>query len=114
MTWRDVETIAAEVERVTPPGATLDADENVYFLTRRVPPSGLENAYSHYLKLSPAESSALHVLPRAELDRRVAAGEFATLETCQDDQVDRTDIARFFAQQAEIEGCVVYWRPKTP
>ncbi len=112
MTWRDVETIAAEVERVTPPGAALDADENVYFLTRRPPPSGLENAYSHYLKLSPVESSALHVLPRAELDRRVATGEFATLETCQDDQVDRTDIPKFFTQQAEIEGCVAYWQAR--
>ncbi|MFX7140432.1 hypothetical protein ABTH88_21110, partial [Acinetobacter baumannii] len=42
-TWGDMEEIARKVDSVTPPGAALLADEGVYMLLRRTPPSGLEH-----------------------------------------------------------------------
>jgi hypothetical protein len=41
MNWRDFEQVAHKVSEVTPPGQSLLADEFVYFLLKRQPPSGM-------------------------------------------------------------------------
>jgi hypothetical protein len=40
--WSSYERLARKIDEVTPRNSLLFADEPIYFLTRRVPPSGLE------------------------------------------------------------------------
>ncbi len=109
--WRFMEEIARKVNEVTPPGGTLWADEHIYFLTRRRPPSGMELADSHKLELLPAaEAAALHIVPKSQLDRRVAAGEFDTVATFEDeDTVAELGLPKIYAKKAEFEECTVFW-----
>jgi len=88
--------------------ASLYADELVYFVTRRVPPSGMECHDSHKLtSLSPAEAAYLHVVQSPERDRMVNAGVFSTAETCDDDEISKFN--RLYTNKAEHAGCAVYW-----
>jgi hypothetical protein len=108
-TWSDVEEIAAKVDEVTPPGAPLYAEENVYFLTHRTFLPGMENHDSHKLKLTPTEAARMHVLPRPELDRMIKAGAFSTVQSCDDDEIDRLDAAKLYSNKAVMSGCTVFW-----
>ena len=112
LTWHDVEAVAAKVKEVTPSGAPLYAEENIYFLTRRTPMPGLEYHDSHKLKLPPAEATALHVIPRPEVDRMIKAGAFSTVQSCSDDEVDRLAVEKLYANKAEIADCAVFWGRK--
>jgi hypothetical protein len=112
MVWADLEEIARQVQQVTPPQNKLLADEAVYFLTRRTPPSGMELNDSHKLNALPADLTALlHVVPRTELNRRITAGEFSTVETCDDDdeKIEALHLPQLYSQRAELSGCAVYW-----
>ena len=62
--WSDFDAAAAKVAEVAPPGSAIFADEQIYFLTRRQPPPGLEYDDSHKLTLTQAQASMLHVFPR--------------------------------------------------
>lgn len=108
--WADFEAIARKVDQVTPRGAPVLADEQVYFLTRRLPPSGMELEDSHKLNLPPEKAALLHIVSRPELDRRVRAGEFSTVQTCGDDpKMQALGLPKLYAKKAEIEDCAVYW-----
>ncbi len=108
--WRDYEQIAAKVDQVTPRGAALWADEVVYFLTRRTPPSGMEFSYSHKLDLPAPLAASLHILSQRELQKQLNAGAFATVETCaDDDKVEQLGLARLYRHQAEVSDCLVFW-----
>jgi hypothetical protein len=91
----------------------LLADEHVYFLTRRPPPSGMEVADSHKLEFPPATAALFHLLPQSELDRRIKAGTYDTVETCEEDDEDvqAVGLPRLYSQQMKIEGsaCAVFW-----
>ena len=50
--WKDWEKVAAKVNEVTRPGGLIYADEAVFFITKRRPPSGMEYADTHKLHLS--------------------------------------------------------------
>lgn len=111
--WEEFEEIAAQVQRVTPPGASLLANEQVYFLTRRTPPPGMEHNDSHKLELPPALARLVHIVNGSELDRRVRAGEFDTLETCdEDDKIRARGLAQVYAHQVEVDTCTVFWGPR--
>jgi len=113
-TWPYFEQIARKVDEVTPPGGTIFADEQIYFLTRRRPPSGFELADSHKLELLPPDvARAFHIVPKPEVDRRVAAGFFDTVATFEDNVDDDIlaawDLAGHYAHKAEVGDCSVYW-----
>ena len=111
-TWPYFEQIARKVDEVTPGGATLFADEQIYFLTRRRPPPGMELEDSHKLELLPADiARSFHILPKTELDRRVAAGVFYTVATFEDDDdvLKAWGLPRLYAHKAELGDCTVYW-----
>jgi hypothetical protein len=108
--WSDVENIAAKVREVTPPAASLLADECVYFLLRRAPPSGMELEDSHKLTLSDAEAQALHVLPRPKLDLMIKAGRFDTVEMCDDNEIDRLELSSLYSKNASVGSCQVFWK----
>ena len=117
-TWSYFEQIARKVDEVTPPGGTIFADEQIYFLTRRRPPSGFELEDSHKLELLPPDvARALHIVPKSEVDRRVAAGFFDTVATFEvdDDILAAWDLARNYTHKDQVGDCTVYWgRSKAP
>lgn len=109
-TWARMERITAQVERVTPAGAPLYADEHIYFLANRRPPLGNEYLSSHQLDLPPAQAAAQRIVPQAEFDRRIAAGAFATVETCEGgDWEEEHKLALLYKQKASIDDCDVFW-----
>jgi hypothetical protein len=109
--WRDLEKIARQVDKVTPPGATIWADELIYFLTHRPLPDGMEFAYAHEIEKMPAgQAASLHVLTAGELQRRALAGEYATVAACYDsDNTDAVKADALFRQKLVIKDCTVYW-----
>ncbi|MFL6350609.1 MAG: hypothetical protein ACJ74Z_01985 [Bryobacteraceae bacterium] len=113
--WQDYEKIAAKVDEVTPPGASLWADEVIYFLTRRPPPPGMEFSYSHKLELVPSVAASLHIVSQRELDRSIKAGAFSTIATCADDEkIEQLGLERLYAHQAEVSDCLVFWGIRKP
>ncbi|HEY6345260.1 MAG TPA: hypothetical protein VIY49_27510 [Bryobacteraceae bacterium] len=108
--WPGMEAVARKVDEVTPPGASLSADEHVYFLLRRTPPPGNEYISSHHLRLPPALAEFVHMVPQPEIDRRIAAGAYATLETCDDeDWMKERKLDQIYRQKAEVSDCDVFW-----
>jgi len=111
-TWPYFEQIARKVDEVTPPGGMLLADEQIYFLTGRRPPSGFELADSHKLELLPPDvARALHIVPKSEVDRRIAARGFDTVATFEDDEdvLAAWGLSRHYAHKSEVGDCSVYW-----
>jgi hypothetical protein len=108
--WRDVEAIARQVNEVTPPHAVLLADELTYFASRHAPPSGMELADSHKLDLPPAFAAELHVISRTELDRRIKAGVFDTVETWEtEDRIAALGLPRLYANRVEVAEGNIFW-----
>ncbi len=108
--WRDFEPIAAAVNQAAPRGSTVLVDEAIYFITRRAPPSGMELVDSHKLVLEPSVAAALHVVPQAELDRRVLAREFSVVETCgEESHVLKLGLDRLYKNKTEFDDCKVFW-----
>jgi hypothetical protein len=108
--WKDIEQIARQVDKVTPPGGSLWADELFYFQTRRPPPDGMEFAYAHSLEMPAAQAASLHILTQTELRRRATAGVYRTVAACYDtDNTDAVKAADIFRQKAQIRDCTVYW-----
>ncbi|HEY1754715.1 MAG TPA: hypothetical protein VGG72_04930 [Bryobacteraceae bacterium] len=111
--WKDLIANAAKVEQVTAPGATLYADEHVYFLTKRMPPSGMEYMDSHKLQLPDDVAEKMHVLSTAKLDAEVAAGDFATISICNNgDRVTALGLPGPYTEKDEVAACDVFWDRK--
>jgi 4-amino-4-deoxy-L-arabinose transferase-like glycosyltransferase len=109
--WKDREQIAAKVDEVTPPAGMLDADESIYFLTRRPPPPGMEAEDSHKIvQLKPEEAATLHLLSRTALDEMVKSGRFKTIQTCNEDIIERQQLDKLYANRANFaDDCAVFW-----
>jgi len=88
----------------------LFADEPIYFVTRHVPPPGMELEDSHKLDFPPAEARLLHVIPKKELDRQLKAGVFDVIEISNDDErIDKLGLKKMYAHSAEVEDYEVLW-----
>jgi 4-amino-4-deoxy-L-arabinose transferase-like glycosyltransferase len=114
-TWPDLEEVAHKIDQITAPQGLILADEHVYFLTRRSPPSGTEFADSQKLNLPPALAASLHIVPRAEIAKRVQARIFDTVETCTDEDDDRFKVLglpQVYAQKAVVHDCSIFWSRK--
>jgi hypothetical protein len=109
VTWHDYEEIARKVDHVTPPNGRLYADELVYFLTQRPPPSGLEFSYAHKLDLPPPQQALYHVISQRELNEQVKAGKFDTVQTCNDDLIDELNLGNLFPHRADVRDCSIFW-----
>ena len=111
-TWSDLEDVARQVDQVTAPQASLLADEHIYFLTRRTPPSGLEFPDALKLNLPPAFAASLHIVPRAEFARRVQARIFSTVQTCaeaDDERFQVLNVPPVYARKAVVHECRIFW-----
>jgi hypothetical protein len=73
----------------------------------------MELGDSHKLEFPPATAALFHLVPQSELDRRVKAGTYDTVETCEDDDEDvqAFGLSRLYSQQMKIEdrACAVFW-----
>ncbi|MGA2738247.1 MAG: hypothetical protein ABSG65_12470 [Bryobacteraceae bacterium] len=108
--WHDVQDIAAKVKQVTPPQAVLFADEPTYFVSRHVPPPGMELEDSHKLDFPPATARELHVIPQKEVDRQLKTGIFDTVEISDDDtRIDTLGLRKMYAHSAKVGDYDVFW-----
>jgi hypothetical protein len=106
-TWSDFAPVAKVVQTVTSPGARLYADEHVYFLADRSPPSGMEWRSSHKIEKPPPGAPPL--VPQSELDRLVRSRFFPTLETCEEDDIDRLCLRDIYPHEKRVGDCFVFW-----
>jgi len=111
-TWRQLEQVADKVKQVTPAGAALLAPEQLYVLTLLPVPPGMEHDDAHKLKFGPAESARLHILPKAELDRQIKAGDYPTMVSCDDDRTSEVDGWNVYSQKGDFGECTVFWQFK--
>lgn len=114
VTWYDYQNIAKKVAEVTPPQGRIYADELVYFLLHRTPPPGMEFSYAHKLELPPAQEKLYHIVSEKELAAEVKAGYFDTVQSCNDDLIDKLGLEQLFPKKAEIVDCTVYWGKVRP
>jgi hypothetical protein len=108
-TWAVHEQMAKKVDEVAPRDAPIFADEEIYFLTRRTPPPGLEFSYSHKLKLAPALAAQLHIIDQDQINRMAATGKFAAVATCDDEFLDAMHLDDIYIHKFETDDCYVYW-----
>jgi hypothetical protein len=109
-TWRQLQRVADKVKQVTPQGAALLAPEQLYVLARWPVPPGMEHDDAHKLQFSPAESARLHILPKAEVDRQIKAGDYLTMVSCDDDRTSEVEGWSVYVQKAEYGDCTVLWQ----
>ena len=109
--WTDTEQIAQKVDQITPRGATIWADELVYFLMRRPPPDGMQFSYAHEIEEMPAAQAAmLHIITASELRRRTAAGQYKTVAACYDtENTDAAKVPDLYRKKDTVKDCTVYW-----
>ncbi len=114
--WKDLEKIADKVAEVTPPGVPIWSEEHFYFLTRRVPPVGMEHENSHKpLGLSDEFTKSLHILPGWKMQDMVRKGYFGTVVVCDDlDEGVVAGLPNTYEESEEIGDCTVYWDKKKP
>jgi 4-amino-4-deoxy-L-arabinose transferase-like glycosyltransferase len=108
-TWRDFEPLARRVAELVPPGAPILADEQIYFLTRRTPPSGMELNDSHKLDFGPADMRALHLTSEEEVERRIRTRQFALVESCGEYEAFDDAASQTYPRKQKIGTCTIYW-----
>ena len=108
-TWQDYEQIAKKVKEVTPDNGRIFADELVYFLLKQNPPVGMEFSYSHNLELPAAQEKLYHIISQKEINAQVQAGQFDTVQSCNDDRITEMHLDDVFAHKKDLKDCSVYW-----
>jgi hypothetical protein len=73
----------------------------------------MELADSHKLEFPPATATLFHLVPQSELDRRMKAGTYDTVETCEneDDVPALGLLPKLYSQQMKVAGstCAIFW-----
>jgi len=110
--WSAYERLARKIDEVTPHNLLLFANEPIYFLTRRVPPPGLELSYSHEVDLGPAKNALLHIVTSSEVKRQVQSGMFATAYSCDEDDISDYGLPNLYKQRVDMEDCSIFWDRK--
>ena len=112
--WSNYDQIAQKIKDVTPSGGLIYADEHVYFLLRRTPPPAMEFSYSHKLDLPPRQAALYHIISESQLNKQVAEGKFATVESCKDDRIEELKLVDLFPNQKDIGDCSIFWGKVKP
>jgi hypothetical protein len=110
--WTGLEKVAEKVNQVTSPGAAAYLDEPTFYLSRRPLPDGMEFSHSHKLELSEDRNKLFHIIPQAKIDEMVAKKIYATVETCDDDEVDRLSLKSLYSEHETVSNCDVFWHLK--
>jgi hypothetical protein len=112
VTWTGMEQVAEKVNQVTPPGAPVFLDEPTFYLSRRPLPDGMEFSHAHKLELSEDQNKLYHIIPQAKIDEMVAQKKYATVETCDDDDIDRLKLKSLYSENETVSDCNVFWHLK--
>ena len=109
--WQLVEAIARAVNEVTPAEQDVYCyDEFVFFVSGRIPPTGLENSFSRDVQLPLRLAEFLRVRSPDQLDRDLAAGRFATVVVEYDDpKVEAFELPRRYAGRTRIGTIEIFW-----
>lgn len=110
--WQRYESVAEQINRVTPPNGMVYAIPEVYFAARRTPPRGLENPWANYLPA--AKAAEIGAPTSTEIDGWLAAGRFATVMANDDAKAAALGLPRLYAQRARIGGYEVFWDRAAP
>jgi hypothetical protein len=114
-TFHKLQEVAKKVEEVTPRNGTLLAEEQIYFITHRPAPPGIEFGFAHKLDLGAERNALLHIIPKKEMEARISARAYETDAICDDtDEVDRVDGLGLYAQKSDFGECTVFWSLKPP
>jgi len=110
--WPLMEGIARKVDELTPRDAPAWLDEHVYFLTRRVPVEGTVFSYGEVVQVRPDRARQLHIVYVDDLGSQAAAGAYATVETCEEqEQIDALELPKIFRRSIPINWCRIFWDP---
>ncbi|HLG95634.1 MAG TPA: hypothetical protein VKX49_04915 [Bryobacteraceae bacterium] len=112
MNWPKMENIARKVSDVTPTNGSIWAGEQFFFLTHREPPDGMEFQAAQKMSMPMAEAAPLHILPAQELERRVKAGAYDTIENCDDERIKELGLSKRYLKSEEFDECTVFWNKK--
>jgi hypothetical protein len=112
MNWPNMENIARKITDVTPPNGAIWAGEQFFFLTHRAVPDGMEFQASQKLDMPMSEARPLHILPVRELERRVKARVYDTIENCDDDRIKELGLSDMYSKSEEIGACTIFWDKK--
>ena len=113
--WRELEQVGQQVNAVTPENAEIMANEFVYFVARRLPPSGLENHNSPWLRLPADLAASLHVVPESYLQQALREGRYATVVTpYADHSMEESGVARMYAGRKKVGGYEISWGRAAP
>lgn len=107
-TWRDFAPLARKVDELAPGGAPILADEQIYFLTRRTPPSGMELNDSHKLDFPSGRAAALHLVSEAEIVRRIQRREFALVESCGEYEEFDEAAEKAYREKIPVGNCWIF------
>jgi len=108
--WPSRVDVAREVNRVTPEGGEVWADEFIYVAAGRVPPSGLESFYPYDLRLLPASDLPIKLVPQSQLDTWLGAGRFATVAIeVEDPRIEALGLARRYSGHSRVHGYEIFW-----
>jgi len=100
--WPDAEKIAAEVVRLTPEGSRIYAPEVICFLSRRMPPPGLENSFG--LQVSdPAAAALMGVASERDVDAWISDGRVATVVLpAESERIERLGLSRLYGGRVTL------------
>jgi hypothetical protein len=112
--WADLTEVAKTVSSVLKPGTRLYAEEQIYLLTGRTPPPGMEWTGSHKIRMRLGQAEPFHVLPQPEVDRQIRHGDFPVLETCEAADVSRLGLETLYREEKKVRDCFVFSDFKKP
>src|SRR5262249_43120607 len=116
--WSSLEATGREVQLVTPRAGLLYSDyEAEYFVTRRMPHSGMENRFARELHISPELAHLVRVATEKEIDGWLMSGLFDTLVMWNgDSRIEELGLLDNYDQVARVDKRLVFCRkaPEKP
>ncbi|MBI3696750.1 MAG: hypothetical protein HY238_18165 [Acidobacteria bacterium] len=113
--WRDLEEVAWTINQVTPRDGLVYASEPLYFVTRRLPPPGMENSHAQHALLSRSLAASLHVAPASQVNEWLAAGRFDTAVLgATDPRIESLGLSRLYARRKEVRSSCIFWGKVAP
>ena len=112
--WSDFDPMLELVAREIPREAPILADEQIYFLSRRTPPEGMEEDDTHKLHLGANDTRSFHLMPMDELDRRMMSGRYPLVEfRGSPEHLERLHLESVYRRRTTFEAieCTVFWDP---
>ena len=107
--WASFEDVGRVVNRVTPPGQLVYANELITFAAGRLPAPGLENVHARRLRLDPRLAAELHAVPDDVLENALRSGRFSTAVVYPGGLADTTWVGEFFGHRERVRRFDVYW-----